>query len=158
MISSIFNQIMIKNTLTKLLSEFPDKEWYWYLLSENPNITWDIINDNPDKLWNRWGISRNPNITFSIIQSNPDKPWDWYNLSLNKFENDPYFTSVHYFTSNSYKKKITNVFHNTIHEELISKACHPIRVLNWMDEVNEPDCIYYGMTQADINKLFKNEI
>ena len=114
----------------------------------------DIIQSNPDKPWDWSGLSCNPNITLSIIQSNPDKPWDWYNLALNKFENDPYFTSVHYFTSNSYRKKMIKVFHDTIYEELITKACHPRRVLNWMDEVNEPDCIYYGMTQADINKLF----
>jgi hypothetical protein len=41
-----------------------------------------------------------------------------------------------------------------LHEELIRTACHPKRVLNWMDEVNEPDCIYYGMTQVDIDKLY----
>jgi hypothetical protein len=50
---------------------------------------------------------------------------------------------------------MTKQFHDTIQEELITKACHPRRVLNWMDEVNEPGCIYYGMTQADINNLFK---
>ena len=33
-----------------------------------------------------------------------------------------------------------------IHEVLIITAGNP------MDEVNEPDFIYYGMTQADINK------
>jgi hypothetical protein len=48
---------------------------------------------------------------------------------------------------------MTKILHDTIYEELIKTACHP-RVLNWMDEVNEPDCIYYGMKQADINKLF----
>jgi hypothetical protein len=49
---------------------------------------------------------------------------------------------------------MTLVLHDTIYEELILTACHPRRVLNWMDEVNESDCIYYGMTQKDINKLF----
>ena len=49
---------------------------------------------------------------------------------------------------------MTKILHDTIHEELISKACHPRRVLNWMDEVNEPDNPYHGLTQVDINKLF----
>jgi hypothetical protein len=48
---------------------------------------------------------------------------------------------------------MTKILHDTIQEELISTACHPRRVLNWMDEVNEPDCIYYGMTQTDIDNL-----
>jgi hypothetical protein len=68
---------------------------------------------------------------------------------MNSFNYDPYFQSE------IYKKNMTNVLHDTIHEELISKACHPKRVLNWMDDINEPNCIYYGMTQEDINKLFK---
>ena len=38
----------------------------------------DIINKNPDKEWDWYFISMNPNITWDIIESNPDKPWDWY--------------------------------------------------------------------------------
>ena len=76
------------------------------------------------------------------------KKWVWECIAQNKFNNH------HYFQSSLYKKKMSKVLHDTIHEELIIKACHLRRVLNWMDEVNEPDCIYYGMTQADINKLF----
>jgi hypothetical protein len=115
----------------------------------NPNITWNMLQtfiQNRTADW--WFISKNPNITFDIIQSNADESWNWgYNgLSNNKFENHPYF--------NTYKKKMAKLFHDTIYEELISKACHPRRVLNWMDEVNEPDCIYYGMNQDDINNLF----
>ena len=29
-----------------------DKPWDWNLLSENPNITWEIIEANHDKEWN----------------------------------------------------------------------------------------------------------
>jgi hypothetical protein len=97
--------------------------------------------------WDWYNLSQNINITWDTI----DKPWNWEMLSCNRFENDPYFTSDY-----SYKKKMTKIFHDTIQEELIKTACHPKRVLNWMDEVNEPDCIYYGMTQADINNLFIN--
>ena len=53
----------------------PDKPWNWYGISQNPNITWEIIQENPDKPW-EWGlngISRNSNITCDIIQANPDK-------------------------------------------------------------------------------------
>ena len=47
-----------------------NKPWDWDYLSENPNITWEIIQANPDKPWD-WGfISGNPNITWKIIQFN----------------------------------------------------------------------------------------
>ena len=42
----------------------PDKEWNWYNISCNPNITWDIIRDNPEIEWDWLGISSNPNITW----------------------------------------------------------------------------------------------
>jgi hypothetical protein len=62
-----------------------DKPWDWYGLSTNPNITWDIVISNPDKPWNWRGLSSNPNITMDIIEANPDKPWNWYGLSNNPF-------------------------------------------------------------------------
>ncbi|NDC83981.1 hypothetical protein EB093_10060 [bacterium] len=33
--------------------------------------------------WNWDGISQNPNITWDIIQANLDKPLDWYGISRN---------------------------------------------------------------------------
>ena len=41
-----------------------DKEWDWYFISSNPNITMEVIINNLDKPWN-WGeISSNPNLTM----------------------------------------------------------------------------------------------
>ena len=56
-------------------------ERYW--LSQNPNITWDVVNSNPDKPWDWFWLSRHPNITWDVITSNPEKPWDWSCLSRN---------------------------------------------------------------------------
>ena len=56
-----------------------------YGLSENPNITFDIVLAHPNKPWNWISLSRNPNITFDIVLAHPDILWDWYNLSLNTF-------------------------------------------------------------------------
>ena len=39
--------------------ENPDKPWNWYNLSQNRNITWDIIQNNPEKLWDFYYISDN---------------------------------------------------------------------------------------------------
>ena len=51
----------------------PDKDWHWQDISENPTITWEIIQANPDKDWCWESISRHPDITWDIIQDNPDK-------------------------------------------------------------------------------------
>ena len=36
-----------------------------------------MINNNLDKPWDWSEISQNPNITMDIINNNLDKPWDW---------------------------------------------------------------------------------
>ena len=159
---------MIENTINRLIKEFPDKEWRWAILSLNSGITFDTIqyfsttsNSNTYRNWD-WGyFSLNKNLTWDIIQScsatsssNPDKPWNWLSLSLNEFENDPYFKSEQYFISNVYRKIMTKRLHSTIQEELIKVACHPRRVLNWNEDVNDPNNPYYGMTQEDINYFF----
>ena len=55
------------NHLAILLDLFPNKPWDWTVLSHNPNITWEIVQNNPDKPWNWSGLSFNPNITWDII-------------------------------------------------------------------------------------------
>ena len=64
----------------------PDKPWDWAGLSENPNITMEIVLANPDKPWDWEYLSYNPNITWEIIEDNLDKPWNWYWLSENLFK------------------------------------------------------------------------
>ena len=69
------------NITWDIVQQNPDKKWNWWELSKNPNITWDIVQQNPDKKWNWYRLSENPNITWDIVQQNPDKPWDWDRLS-----------------------------------------------------------------------------
>ena len=57
--------------------------WSYYFLSENKNITWEIIQENKDKHWDYKKFSSNPNITWQIIQENPNIPWNWIGLSRN---------------------------------------------------------------------------
>ena len=52
------------NHLYVLLELFPDRPWSWYCLSENPNLTWEIIKESPDG------------------------EWDWEKLSYNKFNKE----------------------------------------------------------------------
>ena len=148
----------MSNNFIKLLNEFPDKPWNWEFVSSNSNITWDIINNNPDKPWNGYCISMNPNITWDIIRDNPDKPWDLYYLTYNPnitwdiIKDNPdkdwdwnvisskLFYYDPYFKSDTYIKKMTKLMHDKIHEELISKSCHPTRIYNW----NEDYCDQFG--------------
>ena len=72
------------NITWEIILHNPDKPWEWSSISRNKNITWEIIKNNPDNLWNWMGISHHPNITWEIIQNNPDNPWDWYCISRNQ--------------------------------------------------------------------------
>ena len=69
--------------LEQVILMFPDRDWNWGWISQNPNITMKDILDNPDNNWNCDYISSNSNITIKDILDNPDKPWNWNLISLN---------------------------------------------------------------------------
>ena len=84
----MFDKELNDNHLQSLLKKFPNKDWNWARLSENPNITFQNVLDYPDKPWDWIMLSKNPNITFQNVLDYPDKPWDWDGLSENKFNKD----------------------------------------------------------------------
>lgn len=82
----IFNLFLSENpNITwKIVQVNPDIDWHYDYLSLNPNITWEIVQANPDKNWNYSLLSKNPNITWEIITNNLDKPWEFETLNLQK--------------------------------------------------------------------------
>ncbi len=56
----------------------------WELISANPNVTLDYIDEHPEKPWDWRGISSNVNLTIKYIDENPEKPWNWSVISYNK--------------------------------------------------------------------------
>jgi hypothetical protein len=77
------------NITWEIVRDNPDKNWNWISLSRNPNITWEIVQNNPDKPWNWVYLSKNPNITWEIIKDNPDKPWKKVEFVYNTLLYDP---------------------------------------------------------------------
>jgi hypothetical protein len=61
------SKLRIFNNLWKLLKEYSDKKWNFLYLSENPNITFDIIKNNLNIKWDYTWLSCNPNITWVKI-------------------------------------------------------------------------------------------
>ena len=47
-----------------------------------------FIDKNKDKPWNWHWVSENSNITMDIISENMDKPWDWRGISWNDMNLD----------------------------------------------------------------------
>ena len=72
------------NITWEIVQNNPDKPWTYSMLSQNPNITWEIIKNNSNKSWDYSLFSKNPNITWKIVQQNPDKPWSYSYLSQNE--------------------------------------------------------------------------
>ena len=71
------------NITWEIVRDNPDKHWDFSFLSFNSNITWEIVRDNPDKPWNFSYLSKNPNITWEIVRDNVYKPWNYFLLSTN---------------------------------------------------------------------------
>jgi hypothetical protein len=67
----------------------PDLPWNqapkgpWGQVSENPNITMDIILKHRDFSWNWRYLSCHTNIKLTDILANPDLPWEWYWVTVN---------------------------------------------------------------------------
>ena len=80
----LFNWFQIsnnKNLTIEIIDKYPDKEWHWGKcgISNNPNLTMEMIEKYPDKEWH-WGtggISSNPTLTIKMIDKYPDKKWHW---------------------------------------------------------------------------------
>ena len=56
--------------------------WNWEYITQNPNITFDIIKNNILYPWNYSKLLYNKNITFDTIKYNPEIDWEIDNLSL----------------------------------------------------------------------------
>jgi hypothetical protein len=134
------------NLTMKIIRANPDMPWNWDYVSRNPNLTMDIIKEFPDKLWNWRAISANPNITYDFVVENLDKI-DFDTLSYNNLNYDPWFSSE------AYRRMQTKRMHDRIYEELIKVACTPRRVLQWNEDTSEPDHPFYGLSQADIDRM-----
>ena len=54
-----YHEIYFK-LVKELFNACPDKDWCWYWISWNPNLTMKDILDNPDKDWDWYYLSSNP--------------------------------------------------------------------------------------------------
>ena len=66
------------NITMEIIVNSPEKPWNWNIISNEKYITIEFIENSPDKPWNWKNISYNPNITMEMIEKKPDKSWDWY--------------------------------------------------------------------------------
>ncbi len=58
----------------KLIYKGEKFNWLLYLILKYPN-----------KNWNWEGLSNNPNITWETIYNDPNQPWDWFVLSKKEY-------------------------------------------------------------------------
>jgi hypothetical protein len=64
-----------------------DFTWNYELLSNNPNITFDIVRNNPEIPWNYYNFNANGDISWEDVRANPDFPWDFKRLLDNPMNN-----------------------------------------------------------------------
>jgi len=52
--------------------------WYYPALMRNPNITMDILASMPPEMLNHWSLSSNPNLKWDYVHNNPTRIWNYY--------------------------------------------------------------------------------
>jgi hypothetical protein len=105
-------------TIAEVLAN-PYLPWNWGGLSSNPSITMTDVEANPEKPWNWRGLSQNPNITVADVLAHPDKPWEWRGVSSNKFG---FVSTISYYAG---RRKQTQEQMRVFWEELITVVWHP---------------------------------
>ena len=71
------------NITMEMIEAHFDKPWEWEYVSSNQNLTMDFVEAHLDESWNWCAISRNPNLTMKFIKAHPELPWNWYGISCN---------------------------------------------------------------------------
>ena len=72
------------NVTWDFIKKHPAIKWMTRDLSACPNITWNIIKENLyADYWDWDGVSSNPNITWDIVKTNPLMPWNMSVISIN---------------------------------------------------------------------------
>lgn len=74
------------NISLEYIESHPDSPYNWnwpYGISYNPNLTLDFILKHKNKRFDWNLISRNPGITLEDIENNPTLPWKWEYVALN---------------------------------------------------------------------------
>ena len=128
-----------------LVKDYVNESLDWYGLSENPNITWEIVEANPDIPWDWYGLSRNPNITMDIVEANPDKSWDWNWLNIyqsiknanpDKSWNECMFARNQFTTEKEMfelRVKHQNFVQEHLLEEFVKAYMHPNRIMKLLN-------------------------
>lgn len=53
-----------------------DKPWDWFVLSQKPDVTLDLVKKHWEMPWSWKALSMHPNITYQHIIDHPHLPWD----------------------------------------------------------------------------------
>ena len=67
----------------ELILHFPKKNWNWYHLSRNANVSMQFVLDHKNYPWDWNALSSNPNLQIDHVINNLDMPWDWRSISQN---------------------------------------------------------------------------
>lgn len=151
------------NLNLEFVKENLQKSWDWDYLATNPNITIPEIRANSDLPWDIANIHRNPNFTCADATAfHMDPEMMAFNCNLtfgyikkhhlirnslefllsNTYRNDWFFSSRFY--RNRILPQQRKWFASNVFEDLIAKACTPIRTPNWTDDWG-PDHPMWGM-------------
>ena len=98
-----------KSQIELLLEKYPNKKWNWFLISQNPNISWDFILNHPEKPWCWFNLALNKITTLKMIEDQ----WNRLEQNEKKLRNnmDPYkwqlYPQISYWCGVVYNPNIT---------------------------------------------------
>jgi hypothetical protein len=131
--------------MTTSLVDLPEIVDFTYL-SNNPNLTIDIIVNNLDKPWNMLWLSSHQSITLNTILKYPDLNWDIIgmihnpNITMNQIQllkNSQYILNGIDFIEKKYNSDLTDDIVAEINGILQNKKTQMITMYNFNSVVND---------------------
>lgn len=94
------------NGLFKIMCEYPEYSWDWFLISMSKYITIEKVLERPDIPWDYVGLANNTNFNEDIIDAHPELPWKYNRKIENPHMGWKKFPYNEFNTYTEYRKKM----------------------------------------------------
>ena len=127
------------NLTINLINKYPNDRWDFYNVSCNPGITMQDIINHPEYPWD-WeeSICDNPNLTIQFIKQFPSKEWNWSLISSN-----PNITMQDIIKNPEYPWSWDNIFTNKfiLDKQLyVNNQIGRVLLLSMLDDYDNNTC------------------
>jgi hypothetical protein len=133
---------MNANITMDIIEYYPEYNWNYRYVSENPNITIEYILSHREKNWSWHTISRTLKTIVDSVTRYPHLDWNWYSISTNEYITEDFVLS--------HRDKVFDRFFLTTNSNISIDFILKYRQFNWNPEFI---CLNPNIKPEDLERL-----